>query len=112
MQVNRTCNAKNIMIKVTITSTDVRNMKGLGKVSQKPYDLNFQTMYVHTVDKMGNTNPYPEKTEIILDKDPNSGAALFYPAGEYVLSPASIQIDRMGNLDLRPVLYAARNGAK
>lgn len=91
------------MIKITITSTDIRNMKGISKTSQKPYDLNFQTAYVHTWDKQGHANPYPEKTELMLDKDTN-GLPVSYPVGDYTFAPSSIQIDRMGNLDLRPVL--------
>lgn len=91
------------MIKITIASTDVRNMKGIAKASQKPYDLNFQVAYVHTCDKQGNANPYPEKTELMLDKD-EKGSPISYPVGDYTLAPASIQIDRMGNIELRPVL--------
>jgi hypothetical protein len=78
-------------------------MKGVSKTSGKPYDLNFQTVWVHTVDRQGNQNPYPEKTELMLEKT-EMGSAIFHAVGDYTLAPASIQIDRMGNLDLRPVL--------
>jgi hypothetical protein len=98
-------------IKITIASNDVRNMKGIGKVSQKPYDLNFQTAYVHTVDKSGNSNPYPEKVELMLDKDGN-GNVLAYSVGDYDLAPASIYVDRQGNLALRPLLKPFKAIAK
>ncbi len=93
------------MIKVSVTSTDVRNQSGNAKASGKPYSLNFQTVYFHTVDRHGKPNPFPEKAEIILDKNEH-GAALFYPVGEYVLAPESIYVDRSGNLAIAPRLVA------
>ena len=54
-------------------------------------------------DRKGNPNPYPEKVEIILDKNAE-GAALFYPAGDYTLSPNSIYVDRNGSLAIAPRL--------
>lgn len=91
------------MIKVSVTSTEVRNQSGNAKASGKPYSLNFQTAWVHTYDKHGKPNPYPEKVEVILEKD-KDGAALFYPAGDYTLDPASIYVDRSGNLAISPKL--------
>lgn len=93
------------MIQVSVTSTEVRNQSGNAKASGKPYSLNFQTVWVHTFDKTGKKNPYPEKTEIILEKN-DQGAALFYPAGEYILSPESFYVDRSGNLVVAPRLTA------
>lgn len=91
------------MIKVSVTSTEVRNQSGNAKTSGKPYSLNFQEVWVHTSDRKGNPNPYPEKVEIILDKNAE-GAALFYPAGDYTLSPNSIYVDRNGSLAIAPRL--------
>lgn len=93
------------MIQVSVTSTEVRNQSGNAKASGKPYSLNFQTVWVHTYDKSGNKNPYPEKTEIILEKN-EQGAALFYPVGEYTLAPGSFYVDRSGNLAVSPKLIA------
>jgi hypothetical protein len=93
------------MIQVSVTSTEVRNQSGNAKASGKPYSLNFQTVWVHTHDKTGKRNPYPEKTEIILEKN-EQGAALFYPIGEYVLAPESVYVDRSGNLAVSPRLIA------
>jgi hypothetical protein len=91
------------MIQVSVTSTEVRNQSGNAKASGKPYSLNFQTVYVHTYGRDGKKNPYPEKTEIILEKN-EQGAALFYPAGEYTLAPESFYVDRSGNLAVSPRL--------
>lgn len=97
------------MLKVTVTSTAIRNMVGIGKASGKPYDMNFQTIYLHTIGKDGKPAPFPEKTEIILDKA-EDGAALFYPAGEYTLHPSSVYVGKSGNpevaLRLSPITKA------
>lgn len=96
------------MIKVTVAQSTVREMSGVGKTSGKPYHLRFQTAYVHTVDKDGNTPPYPEKIEVILDKDQTP-----YPVGEYQLHPSAIYVDRDGRLAVSPRLapVAARKPA-
>lgn len=99
------------MIKVSVTSTEVRNQSGNVKATGKPYSLNFQTVWFHTFDRHGNPNPYPEKVEIILEKAPD-GAALFNPIGEYTLAPSSIYIDRNGNLALSPKLVPFKPHAK
>ena len=91
------------MIQVSVTSTEVRNQRGTAKASGKAYDLNFQTVWFHTHDRAGNKNPYPEKSEIILEKN-EQGQALFWPVGEYTLAPSSLYVDRSGNLAIAPRL--------
>ena len=95
------------MIQISVKSTEVRNQRGNGKVSGKPYDINFQTVWAHTSDRNGNPNPFPEKVEIILEKN-EQGAALFYPIGEYTLAPNSVYVDRSGNLSISPRLVALK----
>jgi hypothetical protein len=87
------------MIKIVITSPEVRNMKGVGKTSGKPYDLNFQTAHAFTVDANGTVAEFPDKFEIMLD----AGQAP-YARGNYTLSPAAVYVSRDGNLDIRPRL--------
>lgn len=88
------------MIKITITKEEVRHMEGVGKTSGKPYSMNFQTAYAHTVDKDGVLNDFPEKFEFILDKDQKP-----YVRGDYSLQPPSIYVGRNGNLELgAPIL--------
>lgn len=91
------------MIKVTVPQLPIRNQKGVGKASQKPYDMDFQTVYFHTVDKQGNALPFPEKAEIIIDKG-SDGLPLAYAPGEYQLAPTSLYVDRGGNLAVAPRL--------
>lgn len=95
------------MIQVSVTSTEVRNQRGTAKATGKAYDLNFQTVWFHTFDRNGTKNPYPEKSEIILEKN-EQGAPLFWPIGEYTLSPSSVYVDRNGNLAVAPRLQALK----
>ena len=95
------------MIQVSVTSTEVRNQRGTAKASGKAYDLNFQTVWFHTYDRQGNKNPYPEKSEIILEKN-EQGQALFWPVGEYTLAPSSVYVDRSGNLAIAPRLVSIK----
>jgi len=87
------------MIKVTVAQSTVRELSGVGKTSGKPYSMRFQTAYAHTVDKEGNTPPYPEKIEIILDKDQPA-----YAVGDYQLHPSAVYVDRDGKLAISPRL--------
>lgn len=91
------------MIQISVKSTELRNQRGTAKASGKAYDLHFQTVWAHTSDRAGNPNPYPEKVEIILDKN-SDGAPMYYPVGEYTLAPNSIYVDRSGNLSITPRL--------
>lgn len=98
------------MIKVTIASTELRNMKGVGKASGKPYDMDFQTAYVHTLNKQGQPHPFPEKIELIVEKG-SDGIPAAYPIGDYTLHPSSFYVDRGGNLAIAPRLAAIKKPA-
>lgn len=93
------------MIKITVPSLPVRNMAGTSKAG-KAYDLNFQTIYCHTADQTGQPLPFPEKTEIILDK-----GQVAFPAGEYTLLPNSLYVDRDGRLAVAPKLAPVKRAA-
>jgi len=99
------------MIRISVTSTEVRNQRGNAKATGKPYDLSFQTVWLHLVDRQGNPDPYPTKTEFILEKD-KDGAALFHPMGDYTLAPNSLYVDRTGNLAVSPRLVAIKPAPK
>lgn len=94
------------MIRITVPALPVRNMKGVGKTSGKPYDLNIQTVYCHTSDTEGNPLPFPEKSEVILDAGQQP-----YAAGDYTLSPASLYVDRQGRLAVAPKLVPLKRTA-
>jgi Helix-destabilising protein len=94
------------MIRFTVPALPLRQMKGVGKVSQKPYDFHIQTVYVHTVDTNGTPLPFPEKTEISHDAPADA-----YAPGDYALSPASLYIDRQGRLAVAPKLIPIKKPA-
>ena len=91
------------MIQVSVTTTEVRNQSGTAKATGKPYSLSFQTVWFHTIDRLGVKHSYPEKAAIMLENNEH-GAALFYPVGEYTLAPQSVYVDRSGNLAISPRL--------
>jgi len=81
------------MIRVTVAQTTVRELKGTSKNTGRAYHMRFQTGYAHTVDKEGNTPPFPEKFEISLDADQPA-----YAPGDYSLHPSAVYVDRDGRL--------------
>lgn len=91
------------MIRISVTSTEVRHQSGNAKATGKPYSLSFQTVWLHLVDRHGQPDPYPTKVEIILEKD-KDGTALYNPVGDYQLSPSSLYVDRSGNVAISPRL--------
>ncbi len=91
------------MIRVTVPALPVRNQSGIGKTSGKAYSLDFQTVYFHTFDKAGHPLPFPEKSEIILEKG-SDGLPMAYKPGEYQLAPGSFYVDRNGSLAVAPKL--------
>lgn len=92
------------MIRITIAQTTVKEVKGTSAKTGKPYAMAFQTAYAHTVDKDGNQPPYPEKFEVILDRDDQSGLPKVYAVGDYQLHPSAVYIDQNGRLSVSPRL--------
>jgi hypothetical protein len=95
------------MIKIVVTSPEVRNMAGVGKTSGKPYDLNFQTAHAFTVGADGVVAEFPDKFEIILEKGQPP-----YARGSYTLSPSAVYVSRDGRLECRPRLIPAPTSSK
>lgn len=94
------------MIRITVPALPPRRMKGVGKVSQKPYDLQVVTIYCHVSDTNGQPLPYPEKSELMLDGDEAPPRP-----GDYTLSPASLYVDRQGRLAVAPKLVPIQKPA-
>lgn len=95
------------MIKIVVTSPEVRNMKGIGKTSGKPYDLNFQTAHAFTVSPDGVVAEFPDKFEIMLEE-----RQVPYQRGAYTLAPSAVQVSRDGKLECRPRLVPVPTPAK
>lgn len=94
------------MIRITVPALPVRNIKGTSTRTNKPYDMNVQTVYCHVSDLAGEPLPFPEKSEVVLDQ----GQAPYAP-GEYTLSPASLYVDRNGRLAVAPKLVPIQKRA-
>jgi len=95
------------MTKIFITSPEIREMKGVGKTSGKPYHMRIQTAHAFTVDAHGVQAEFPDKFEIALED-----GQFPYPRGHYTLSPSAIQVSRDGRLEVRPRLIAVQAPAK
>jgi hypothetical protein len=94
------------MIKIAITSPDIREMKGIGKTSGKPYHMRIQTAHAFTVSADGVVAEFPDKFEIALDENQQP-----YPRGTYQLAPSAVQVSRDGRLECRPRLVAVASKA-
>ena len=88
-------------IRIVITSPDIREMKGIGKTSLKPYHMRIQTAHAFPIDKDGVVGEFPDKFEIALDTD-----QIPYPRGNYTLQPSAIYVSRDGKLCVSPRLVA------
>lgn len=89
------------MIKIAITSPEIKELKGIGKTSGKPYHMRIQTAHAFTVSKDGELSEFPDKFEISLDDDQPP-----YLRGHYTLSPSALFVSRDGRLECRPRLVA------
>ncbi len=95
------------MIKIAITSPDIREMKGIGKTSGKAYHLRFQTGHAFTVSKDGVLAEFPDKFEIILEDGQEP-----YARGHYTLSPSALYVSRDGRLEVSPRLVPVQAAPK
>ena len=95
------------MIEIRILSDKVQNLKGVGKTSGKPYDMNIQTGYASVIDADGTVSEIPEKFEFVLERDQEP-----LKRGKYSLSPSSIFIDRNGRMGINPKFLLSAAAAK
>jgi hypothetical protein len=94
------------MIKIAITSPEIKELKGIGKISGKAYHMRIQTAHAFIVDKDGVVGEFPDKFEIALEE-----GQIPYPRGTYTLAPSSVYISRDGKFECRPRLVAALKSA-
>jgi len=95
------------MIKIAITTSDIREMKGVGKASGKPYHMRIQTAHAFTVSPDGVLAEFPDKFEISLEANEQP-----YPRGNYMLSPSAVYVNREGRMDVRPRLVPLKADVK
>jgi len=89
------------MLTIAITSPEIREMKGIGKTSGKPYHMRIQTAHAFTVNADGVLSEFPDKFEIALDE-----GQFPYARGKYQLADSSLMVSRDGRLEVRPRLVA------
>jgi hypothetical protein len=87
------------MIKIEITSAEVRTKNGTSARTGKPYSIREQDGYAHTYDRSGKPNHYPVRLSISLGDEPQP-----YPPGVYSLLPDSLYTNRFNQLEISPVL--------
>lgn len=76
-----------LLIEIESADLDVRQKRdGSGNYAM-------QTGYVHTHDRQGQPNRYPERFEFYAPRDPQ-GIQQALPPGKYVIAPESFQVDR------------------
>lgn len=75
------------MLTIVVTKPEIRELRGTGKTSGKPYHLRIQTCHAYTVDAEGVQAEFPEKFEIMLRDSEQP-----YPRGKYSLHPASLAV--------------------
>lgn len=92
------------MIKITVSSTELRHNAGNARATGKPYSMYIQSVWFHTLDKAGNPNPYPEKGEVIVPLN-EAKEGIPYAVGEYQLHPSSLYVGRQGGLEVSPKLH-------
>lgn len=95
------------MLNIVVSKSEIRELKGTGKTSGKPYHLRIQTAHAYTIDAEGTQSEFPEKFEIML-RDTDAP----YPRGRYTLHPASLSVKdgRLAVSDVRlvPATAAAK----
>jgi hypothetical protein len=98
------------MINVAVSKSTIREMRGIGKASGKPYHLAFQDIHLYTIGPDGKPNEFPDKVELMLEKD-QVGNFIVHAPGRYTLHPSSVQVGRDG-LIVKPVLVPAVGTAR
>ena len=89
------------MIKIVVSSPVIVERKGIAKASGNEYHLRIQTAHAYTVDEHGTICEFPDRFEILLDKEQAP-----YPRGSYMLSPSAVFVSREGRMEVRPRLTA------
>ena len=87
------------MIKIEITTAEVRTMTGVSARTNKSYTIREQDGWAHTFDRHGKLNPYPVRLSVPLGYEQPS-----YAPGFYTLSPESLYTNRFNQLEIAPVL--------
>jgi len=95
------------MLKVSFTSAPIEVIPYTSKKDGSPQQLRKQSGYLHVILEDGTPSPYPDKFGILLERDQAP-----YPAGDYVLHPSSVTVDRDGRLACHPRLTPVKQAPR
>lgn len=95
------------MLKVLVETTLVDERRGVSAKTGKPYQIREQEAWMFGYDRDGKAHPHPQKIKLTLDDDQQP-----YQIGSYILDPASIYVDRFGQVAIRARLRAPVQQAK
>lgn len=91
------------MLKVEVSTLVVDTKNGTSAKTGKPYSIREQEAWITCYGKDGKPYPHPQRMKVTLDDDQPEP----YPLGQYILDPASIYIDRFGQVAIRARLRPA-----
>ena len=94
------------MIKVRVTSSDIRNLDGVSKTTGKEYHLRMQTVHGFFISPEGVVPEYPDKFDVFLEKDQSA-----YAPGWYTLHPSAVYLNFDGKLSISPRLTPIKPAA-
>jgi len=99
------------MLKIQVETLVVDSKNGTSAKTGKPYSIREQEAWAFTYDRDGKPHPHPQRIRLTLDDEQPQP----YPIGAYQLDPASLYVDRFGQIAirarLRPMVQAATKSA-
>lgn len=82
-------------IRVLVKSVFVESIPMSGKNGKPDWFMRKQVIWVQLVDGSGSPDPYPSKSNVLLNRDDAP-----YPIGDYMVSPASFYVGSFDRLEL------------
>jgi len=95
------------MLKVQVETTVFDLKQGTSAKTGKPYSIREQEAWMFGYGRDGKPQPHPQKIKLTLDDDQNP-----YEVGTYQIDPASLYVDRFGQVAIRVRLRAIAQAAK
>jgi len=95
------------MLKVQVETTVFNLKQGTSAKTGKPYSIREQEAWMFGYGRDGKQQPHPQKIKITLDDDQNP-----YEVGTYQIDPASLYVDRFGQVAIRVRLRQIAQAAK
>jgi hypothetical protein len=87
------------MLPIIVESEVLRSINFTDKKTGLPRVLRIQEARVHVYGQDGKLSQYPDKFEIVLQRDQAP-----YPAGKYTLDPRGLYVNREKKLSVTPTL--------